>query len=49
VDPDLGFVAIFRAVEGVYQELARLDRASTLTSVELPEASVPLAPIFKPF
>jgi Uma2 family endonuclease len=49
VNPDLGFITIFRIMDGVYQEQTRLDRASTLTSVELPEVSVPLAPIFKPF
>lgn len=48
VEPDLGFITVFRLREGGYEQQPRLDRASTLTSAEFPELSVPLAPIFRP-
>jgi Uma2 family endonuclease len=49
VEPDLGFVSVFRSDGGPYRLHVRYDRASTLTSVEFAEISVPLAPIFEPF
>ena len=50
VDPDHGWVTQLRLDDAsTYQQHARLDRASTLTSPELPEISIALAPIFRPF
>jgi Uma2 family endonuclease len=50
VEPDHGFVTQLRIDDaGAYQQHARLDRASTLTSPEFPEISIALAPIFRPF
>jgi Uma2 family endonuclease len=48
IEPELGFVTINRLVDGAYEEHQRLDRASTLTSPEFPEVSIPLTPVFKP-
>jgi Uma2 family endonuclease len=42
IDPDLGFVSVFRSDGGAYRLQVRIDRAATLTSLEFPEISVPL-------
>lgn len=47
VDTEHGFITIFRAEASAYRVRQRLDRASTLTSAELGEISIPLAPIFR--
>lgn len=49
VHPDHGWVDVLGLEEGGYKQLGRrFDRASTLVSRELPEISIPLAPIFAP-
>jgi len=47
VDPNHGRVTVLRAQDGVYKNIARFDRASTLTSVEFPEIAVPLLKVFQ--
>jgi Uma2 family endonuclease len=46
VDPELGYVELHRLEGAGYRLEARFDRASTLRSPELPEVSIPLAPVF---
>ncbi len=47
VDPDLGRIEIWRIEAGRYGIRAQLDRASTLTSPDFPELSIPLLPLFQ--
>ena len=46
VDPEQGFITVFRAEQGAYSLSSRFDRSTTLTSSEFPELKIALAPIF---
>jgi Uma2 family endonuclease len=46
VDPDHGLVSVYRAEGGAYRHVSRLDRSSTLKSLEFPEISIELAKVF---
>jgi len=48
VDPDHGWVEVYRLEGNRYHLGERYDRVSTLASPEFPEIAVPLAPVFEP-
>jgi Uma2 family endonuclease len=48
VDPEHGFIQLWRHHEGRYGQRARLDRSGTLTSPDFPSLHVPMAPLFRP-
>jgi Uma2 family endonuclease len=47
VDPEYCFVDVLRLSGSGYGPPARFERNATLTSLEFPELSVPLAPVFE--
>lgn len=46
VDPDHGFVTVWRLVDDGYGRRAHYDRTGTLTCPDFPSLSIPLVPIF---
>jgi Uma2 family endonuclease len=49
LEPEHGFLSVFRAEACAYRLSSRLDRSSTLTSPEFAEISIPLGPVFRAF
>jgi Uma2 family endonuclease len=47
VDPDLGYVTVWRLESGRYEMRAKLDRSSTLDHPDFPDLCVPLLDIFR--
>jgi Uma2 family endonuclease len=48
VDAEHGMVDVLHFIDGGYRQVAKLDRASTLTSRRFPDLAIVLEPIFRP-